>query len=434
MRSEKEMFDLIIGVAESDERIRGVYMNGSKTNPNAPRDLFQDYDIVYIVTETASFIENENWISVFGERLYMQMPEKMDGMLGEETDWENYYGYLMQFADGNRIDLHVATLQYALPDISHDRLCRILLDKDGVLPEIPEATDEDHWVRKPTLEEYQSCCNEFWWILNSLGKGLWRKEIPYVMDMLNLHSRPQLLKMLSWYAGIRKDFTCSVGKSGKYLHRYLSAEEYGRLIRTYPKGKLEDIWQSVFVMCDLFDEMARKVGGELNYTYQEEEAKGSRLFLDCTYELPEDASEMMMVRKMRKGEAGEIVKIWLEGNLTAHSFIPEEYWKSHYEEVKKMLPEAEVYVYEDNEGIHGFAGIYNGYIEGIFVNKKMRGRGIGRALMRICKTKYFKLSLHVYCRNTGAVDFYMKEGFKVNKKQKDVNTGCFEYEMVWRKE
>ena len=34
MRTEKEMYGLIISIAQSDERIRAVYLNGSRTNPN----------------------------------------------------------------------------------------------------------------------------------------------------------------------------------------------------------------------------------------------------------------------------------------------------------------------------------------------------------------------------------------------------------------
>ena len=56
MRTEKEMFDLLISIAQSDERIRAVYLNGSRTNPNVPKDIFQDYDVVYVVTETKPFI------------------------------------------------------------------------------------------------------------------------------------------------------------------------------------------------------------------------------------------------------------------------------------------------------------------------------------------------------------------------------------------
>ena len=129
---------------------------------------------------------------------------------------------------------------------------------------------------------------------NSVGKGLWRKEVTYAMDMLNLYIRPQLMKMLSWHVGVATDFSCSVGKSGKYFDKYLSKEEYGKLLATYPNSDRECIWQSVFVMCRLFDEAARKVGNGLGYRYREEEAQGSRKFLDCTYGLMEGAQDISM--------------------------------------------------------------------------------------------------------------------------------------------
>lgn len=47
MRSEQEILDLILNTAQADERIRAVVMNGSRVNPNAPRDPFQDYDVIY---------------------------------------------------------------------------------------------------------------------------------------------------------------------------------------------------------------------------------------------------------------------------------------------------------------------------------------------------------------------------------------------------
>ena len=89
MRSEKEMMDLILDVARKDDRIRAVYMNGSRTNPNAPKDILQDYDIVYVVKETASFIEDREWIRVFGEILFMQYPDESPDY---PSDKENSYG------------------------------------------------------------------------------------------------------------------------------------------------------------------------------------------------------------------------------------------------------------------------------------------------------------------------------------------------------
>lgn len=434
MRSEKEMMDLILDIANKDDRIRGAYLNGSRTNPNAPKDIFQDYDFVYIVTETASFIRDEGWIDIFGERLYMQLPEKMDRLMGHESDFDNCYGYLLQLADGNRVDFHLQTLTYSINDMLKDRLCIVLLDKDNALPKLPAATDKDHWVVQPSETEYLCCCNEFWWSLNNVGKGLWRGEIPYVMDMLNQLMRPELMKMIAWYVGTKNNFSCSIGKSGKYLCKYLSQEEMARLLRTYPDGKTDAIWSCVFEMCGMFDEIAGETGDKLGFVYNRKEAYNSRLYLDCVYELPADAEEIYLVRRMRENDVDEIAKIWLAANMATHSYIPESYWKGNYESVKQRLKETEVYVYEDDKGIQGFAGITKGYLEGIFVRSKMRAKGIGHALMAVCKSKYFKMSLHVYCKNIRAVNFYLREGFKISKKQVAADTNQAEYEMVWRKD
>ena len=146
MRSEKEMLDLIIKTAEEDPRIRAAYLEGSRVNPNVPKDIFQDYDVVYVVNETKSFREDRQWIDRFGERLFMQYPEDS---IYFSSDVENCYGWLMQFTDGNRIDLHVQSIPYAQQAIRTDRLCKILLDKDGLLPAMPAPTDADFWVKKP---------------------------------------------------------------------------------------------------------------------------------------------------------------------------------------------------------------------------------------------------------------------------------------------
>lgn len=287
MRTEKEVLDLIINTAREDDRIRAVYMNGSRTNPNVPRDLFQDYDIVYVVTETKPFYEDKRWIDRFGERLYMQCPDETDAALGLETNWDACYGWLIQFADGNRLDLHVEPVEHN--GFLEDRLCRALLDKDGILPPIQEPTDEDYWVKKPSREMYHAACNEFWWCLNNAAKGLWRREVPYVQDMINYHIRPQLVKLLEWETGTLTDFKVSCGKSGKYLYRWLPAEWWERFLQTYSGGRVEEIWNAVFVMCDLFDEAARDVGQKLGYPYHEEEARNGRKHLEHVYGLPEDA-------------------------------------------------------------------------------------------------------------------------------------------------
>lgn len=282
------MYDLILKIAKEDSRIRAAYMNGSRTNKNVPQDIFRDYDVVYVVTETKSFIEDKEWIRGFGEIWFMQYPDEHPDF---PSDKENFYGWLMQFRDGNRIDLHVETIEHAKVHIGDDKLCKILLDKDNVLPEIPEATDEDYHVKKPTAKQFLCCCNNFWWCLNNVAKGLWRKEIPYVQDMMNFVVRKQLEKVLAWKIGTMKDFSVSVGKSAKYMYRWLSKEEYEAYLSTYFMGTVEDGWRAVFAMTGLFRMIAPGVAEKLGYEYNFDEERSCMEFLEHVRNMPENADD-----------------------------------------------------------------------------------------------------------------------------------------------
>lgn len=290
MRTEQEMYELIIGTAQADERIRAVYMNGSRTNPNVPRDIFQDYDVVYVVTDNKSFYEDKGWIDVFGERLYMQCPDELDRSVGLDVDLDKSYGWLMQLADGNRIDLTVRPVRDS--GVTDDKLCKILLDKDGILPAIPDPTDEDYRVKKPTAAELYAACNNFWWCMNNVAKGLWREEVTYVLDMLNKWVRPELIKVLSWHIGFETDFSVSVGKSAKYMYKWLETEVRQRFLNTYCGADIPQIWESVFEMCGLMDEFAPKVAEKLNSEYDREMAENSRLWLEKVKSLPKNAEEI----------------------------------------------------------------------------------------------------------------------------------------------
>lgn len=289
MRSETDMFELIINIAREDKRIRAVYMNGSRTNKNVCKDIFQDYDIVYVVEETKSFMNDKKWIDKFGERLFMQYPDENPDY---PSDKENFYGWLLQLADGNRLDLHVETLEHAKTNIFTDKLCKILMDKDGILPSIKRATDEDYWVKCPTQIQFLCACNEFWWCLDNVAKGLWREEIPYVQDMVNFYVRKQLEQVLSWKIGIKTDFSVSVGKSGKYMYQWLSETEWDDFLSTYFSAKVDEAWNSIMKMCDLFEKTARYIGEELDYDYNNIEGKNCRDFLEHVRKLPKNATQI----------------------------------------------------------------------------------------------------------------------------------------------
>ena len=138
-----------------------------------------------------------------------------------------------------------------------------------------------------------------------------------------------------------------------------------------------------------------------------------------------------MIRKLQKVDINRVADIWLTTNLKAHFFISEQYWISNYEFVKEMLPQAEVYVYEDDKMIQGFIGINDEYIEGIFVSDEMQSRGIGKMLLDYIKDKKDRLQLKVYQKNVRAMSFYQREGFTIQSEEMDEFTGEKEYVMNW---
>jgi aminoglycoside 6-adenylyltransferase len=273
MRNEKEMLDLIIKVANDDERIRAVLMVGSRANPNIKKDKYQDYDITYFVNDIKPFYNNVEWIeNHFGKPLIMQLPETMK-LLPPSGD--GHFCWLMIFEDGNRIDLSVEFTPY----VDDGEPAIILLDKDGFFPEL--KINEKYWHIKPPSEKYfYDCCNEFWWCLNNVAKGIARDELPYAMNMYNCIVRNMLDKMIEWFIGINHDFSVSAGKMGKYFKNYLPENIYKKYEKTYSDSNYNQFWNSIFSSCELFHLVADKVAIYLNVPYKQDEENGMIRYLN----------------------------------------------------------------------------------------------------------------------------------------------------------
>lgn len=139
-----------------------------------------------------------------------------------------------------------------------------------------------------------------------------------------------------------------------------------------------------------------------------------------------------MIRKLKETDLDKVAEIWLDTNIKAHSFIPAPYWETNFDMVKKMLLQAEVYLYEDEKTIHGFIGLYNDYIAGIFVSENAQSHGIGKLLLDFVKSQKKKLHLNVYQKNERAIHFYQREGFEIQSEGLDEATGEKEYVMAWK--
>ena len=140
-----------------------------------------------------------------------------------------------------------------------------------------------------------------------------------------------------------------------------------------------------------------------------------------------------MIRTYKEQDLTAVMQLWLSANIDAHSFIPADYWKSQYETVKRLIPQADVYLFETEGIINGFIGIVDAYIAGIFVNKNERSAGIGTALLNVAKANQDKLQLSVFTKNEAAIRFYLNAGFQMEENHIDTATKEEEYLMIWKR-
>ena len=143
-----------------------------------------------------------------------------------------------------------------------------------------------------------------------------------------------------------------------------------------------------------------------------------------------------MIRKFENLDLDAVMQIWLQANLDAHAFISASFWTEHFEMVRDLLPQAELYVHENEatRQIDGFIGLTENHIEGIFVAESARSKGVGKSLLEYAKSRKPCLTLSVYQKNQRALAFYQREQFVVHSEGIDEDTNEAEIQMLWTRQ
>lgn len=271
MRTPSDIFDLFTDVAESDERIRAMTLEGSRANPNANADPWQDYDITFLVTDVASFTLSDAWLESFGDRVFMQKPEAME--LFPPDFPAGWFSYLMLFSDGVKVDLTLVPCVDAEAYFEQDPLIRVLLDKDGICADAKEPTDARFWVQRPREGYVRDSANEFYFACTYVARGLLRGEILFANWMFEQVLRVELLRMLEYAAGARNGFPLNVGKHDKRLPSCLEDDEREALLATYRLDGIDETWRALHVAMDLFERSMRETCAMLSFDCPNDKAK-----------------------------------------------------------------------------------------------------------------------------------------------------------------
>lgn len=169
MRTDQEMLDQILQTANA-LNVNAVAISGSRTKDRAPKDEFQDYDVVYLVENFEELISDLSWLDQFGDRLIEQ-----HNILG------NRRLYLMLFEDGNRIDLTLCPKEHMKEWVDSEADFTVLEDEKGLF-EAYLPNPKRYWIAPPSEEEFTASCNEFWWVSAYVVKGICRNQLVYATD------------------------------------------------------------------------------------------------------------------------------------------------------------------------------------------------------------------------------------------------------------
>lgn len=258
-RSEAQMLDLILQTAKS-LKVEAVAMSGSRTNPKAPKDEFQDYDVVYIVDDLDALTSDLSWLDQFGTRIIEQ-----HNVLG------NRRLYLMLFEDGNRIDLTLCPTEYIQEWVDSEADYTVLKDEKGLfMPYSPNP--QRYWTSPASQTDFEKACNEFWWVSAYVVKGIRRKQLIYATDHLYGICQQELLKILAWQVA-SDNGTVDIGKNYKYLFQYLPAEKEKGFSALLDFSSVEKLTQSLFATMQLFHQEAQILAQKMGFDYDMEVAE-----------------------------------------------------------------------------------------------------------------------------------------------------------------
>ena len=253
------MLSLLIKIAKN-LKVKAVALSGSRTDTKAPKDEFQDYDVVYVVDDFDNLTSDLSWLDYFGKRIIEQ-----------EVVLDHRRLYLMLFEDGNRIDLTLCPKEHIKEWVDSEAGFTVLEDPEHLFEPYSQNL-ERYWTSPASETNFVKSCNEFWWVSAYVVKGICRKQVIYATDHLYGICQQEFLKILAWQVASDRG-KVDIGKNYKYLFNYLPAEQKKEFSNLLDFSSLDKITQSLFATMEFFHQEAQSLAHKMGFDYDMEVAE-----------------------------------------------------------------------------------------------------------------------------------------------------------------
>ena len=259
MRTDKEMLGLILGTVKKLQVDAVAPLSGSRTDTKAPKDEFQDYDVVYVVDDLDTLTNDLSWLDQFGKRVIEQ-----------EVTLGHRRLYLMLFEDGKSIDLTLCPKEHINEWVASEADYTVLVDEKDLF-ESYSPSPQRFWTSPASETDFEKTCNEFWWVSAYVVKGIYRKQVIYATDHLYGICQQEVLKILAWQVASDRG-AVDIGKNYKYLFNYLPIEKEKEFSALLDFSSLDKITQFLLATMEFFHQEAQSLAHKMGFKYEKEVA------------------------------------------------------------------------------------------------------------------------------------------------------------------
>ena len=261
----------LIEWGEQKESVSAMLLTSTRAIPNAPVDVFSDYDVVLIVRDIHPFFTDRAWVADFGQVLVAYW----DTLHPAPSYGHEKFSNVIQYADGLKIDFTLWPVELltqivadpVLPD-ELDAGYRVLLDKDSLTAGLKAPTYKSYIPTPPSEETFVRLVEEFFSDAPYVAKCLWRDELLPVKWCLDYDMKHvYLLPMLEWRMELDHAWSQKTGVLGKGLKKRLPPALWAQLEDTYAGAGIEENWRALLRTLALFRQVASEVAAQLGYTY-----------------------------------------------------------------------------------------------------------------------------------------------------------------------
>lgn len=277
---QTDFLNKITNWAKEDENIRSLLVEGSVAQGSA--DELSDVDVSIFARDIESLINDNSWISKIAN-VWVYSPDKYN------FNNSAIHTRLVIYEGGVKVDYslwNVNLIEQLINSNNSKKFTtgyKVILDKDGLLKNLPQPSSKFRVSQKPSEEEFIFTIKEFWFESYHVAKYLKREDL-WMVKSRDWAIKELLLTIMEWQTLAKNNWNTDVKWMGKNIKQWLEPEIYNRLNNIFGHFDLEDSWKSLLTNIDLFRDLSKEVAKLLNYSYPEDVDKNLTSFINKLHE------------------------------------------------------------------------------------------------------------------------------------------------------